>query len=76
MEKVILSDAPLNATPLKVTAENNETNWDLPCLYYKEEYFLYYFGFNRPAFRTFELPKGNLYEIELIDTWNMEIIKL
>lgn len=53
-------------------------NWDVPCLCKEEDnsYFLYYFGFSKPAFRTYELAKGCCYEIELIDTWNMTIHKL
>ena len=48
-------------------------------LFSKEDdksYFLYYFGFFRPSFRTWKLAEGCVYEIELIDTWNMTIEKL
>ena len=39
-------------------------------------WFLYYFGFMRPAFRTWKLPMGGVYELELIDTWDMTVEKL
>ena len=50
----------------------------MPCLCMEEDhsYYLYYFGFFQPAFRTYELPEGCSYEIELIDTWDMTVEKL
>lgn len=64
------------AAPLKITPDNHEANWDVPCLCKEDKsYFLYYFGFFKPAFRTYELPEGNSYEIELIDTWDMTVRK-
>ena len=39
-------------------------------------WFLYYFGFMRPSFRTWKLPEGGVYEIERIDTWEMTVEKL
>ena len=55
----------------------SEANWDVPCLCREDgSYFLYYFGFFKPLFRTYELGKGHRYEIELIDTWNMTVEKL
>lgn len=72
----ILADAPNDIRPLKLTSENHESNWDVPCAYSKEDYFLYYFGFFRPAFRTYNLPIGKRYKIEVIDTWDMTITEL
>ena len=76
--KQIMADTPERVAPLKLTPENHEANWDVPCLCREDDnsYFLYYFGFFRPAFRTYDLPEGCTYEIELIDTWNMTIEKL
>ncbi len=76
--KDIMADVPEGCAPLKLTPENHEANWDVPCLCKESDhsYYLYYFGFFRPAFRTYELPKGCAYEIELIDTWDMAIQKL
>jgi len=36
-------------------------------------YYLYYYGFNRPCRRTFSLPEGNTFAVEVIDTWDMTI---
>lgn len=76
--KTIMEDTPENAAPLKLTPENHEANWDVPCLCTESDngYFLYYFEFFRPAFRTYELPENCKYEVELIDTWDMTIQKL
>lgn len=74
----IMESVPEGAAPLKLTQENHEANWDVPCLCKEDDhsYYLYYFGFFQPAFRTYELSEGFTYEIELIDTWGMEIRKL
>lgn len=74
----IMESVPEGAAPLKLTQENHEANWDVPCLCKEDDhsYYLYYFGFFQPAFRTYELPEGCIYEIELIDTWGMEVRKL
>lgn len=76
--KRVMEDVPEGAAPLKLTPANHEANWDVPCLCKEDDnsYFLYYFGFFKPAFRTYELTDGCAYEIEMIDTWNMTIDKL
>ncbi len=40
------------------------------------EYYLFYFGVDRPASETFHLPTGHAYRIDVIDTWNMTITPL
>lgn len=74
--KDIMAEVPDGAAPVKLTPENNEEYWDCPCLRKGDEYMLYYFGFFRPAFRTYSLPEGKSYRIERIDTWNMTIEEL
>ena len=75
--KQVMEDAPEDAAPLKITPDIHEANWDVPCLCKEDgSYFLYYFGFFQPLFRTYELPEAHTYEIELIDTWNMTVEKL
>lgn len=37
------------------------------------EYYLYYYGANRPLEREFRLPETKKYRAQLIDTWNMSI---
>lgn len=36
-------------------------------------YYLYYFGFSQPRFRSFQLEHGVRYRADVIDTWNMTI---
>jgi len=48
----------------------------LPCGGVPSEYYLFYFGFNPPAFRIFEIPDKNRYKVDIIDTWNMTINEL
>lgn len=36
-------------------------------------YYIYYFGFFRPCAHTFRMPEGTVYQVELIDTWNMTV---
>ncbi|MDO4339324.1 MAG: DUF5605 domain-containing protein [Eubacteriales bacterium] len=74
----IMEQAPSGSAPLKLTPENHQANWDAPCFCREQDksFYLYYFGFSQPSFRSYELPEGCRYEIELIDTWNMSIDKL
>ncbi|MBM7582115.1 hypothetical protein JOD02_000972 [Caldicoprobacter guelmensis] len=37
------------------------------------EYYLIYYGFNRPSFRRFYFDDNTKYKVEIIDTWNMTI---
>ncbi|MCX7657901.1 MAG: DUF5605 domain-containing protein [Oscillospiraceae bacterium] len=37
------------------------------------EYYLIYFGFGRPSYRTFYFDDKNEYSVEIIDTWDMTI---
>ncbi|MBL7201726.1 MAG: DUF5605 domain-containing protein [Anaerolineae bacterium] len=34
-------------------------------------YYLYYFGVRQPGLWTFDLPEGQTYRVEVIDTWEM-----
>lgn len=52
------------------------SDWDVPCAGVKDEYYLYYFGFNQPRFRHFSRKPGIRYSVEVIDTWNMTVEKL
>lgn len=74
--KQILSEVPETASPLNITAENHEENWDSTCIHDGEEFYLYYYGFSRPLYRNYTLPEGKVYKLELIDTWNMTIEEL
>jgi hypothetical protein len=50
--------------------------WDLPCGGVENSYYLFYFGFNQPSFRTFRMPENQAYRVDVIDTWNMKISAL
>jgi len=39
-------------------------------------YYLYYFGEEKPASWTFDLPVFRTYKVDLIDTWNMTVTPL
>ncbi|MDG0809863.1 DUF5605 domain-containing protein [Cohnella rhizosphaerae] len=52
------------------------SDWDVPCAGEKDEYYLYYFGFNQPRFRNFSRKPGTKYNVDVIDTWNMTVERL
>jgi hypothetical protein len=62
----ILEQGPEGLEPLP-------SEWDLPWAGIAGEYYLAYFGFSRPRFRTFALPPGTAYAVDVIDTWNMTV---
>lgn len=65
----ILEDAPFEAEAL-------ERIRDVPTIGVEGRYYLQYFGIHRPAFRMLELPEGQSYYAEIIDTWDMTITAL
>lgn len=50
-----------------------KSEWDVPCAGVPDEYYLYYFGFNQPSFRSFRMKSGIRYKADVIDTWNMTV---
>lgn len=50
--------------------------WDVSCAGVEDEYYLFYFGFNQPAFRAFQLRPGPAFHVEVLDTWNMTVERL
>jgi hypothetical protein len=40
------------------------------------EYYLHYFGVRQPGRWTFDLPEGQSYQVEVIDTWEMTVTPL
>ena len=40
-----------------------------------KDYYIYYYGFNRPSFREFYYDDINEFEVEVIDTWDMTFEK-
>jgi hypothetical protein len=49
------------------------SEWDLPWAGVPNRYYLAYFGLSRPRFRTFAMPPGTAYAVDVIDTWNMTV---
>ena len=52
---------------IPVFEDNDSGEWMPKTVSYE----LHYYGFGRPSFRTFNLPEGETYEIEVIDTYEM-----
>jgi len=50
--------------------------WDVPVGGVTGEYYLFYFGFNQITFRQIDLPEDRLFQVDLIDTWNMTVTAL
>lgn len=51
-------------------------SWDVSCGGVKDQFYLFYFGFFQPSFRTFAMSTCVNYRVELIDTWEMTITPL
>lgn len=50
-----------------------KSEWDVPSAGIQDEYYLFYYGFNQPRYRHFNMKPGIRYKAEVIDTWNMTI---
>jgi hypothetical protein len=74
--KGIVDAAPGAINPIDTSSLGFNPYWDVTVGTIKEDYFLFYFGFNQPTFRTFNLNKENKYKVEVIDTWDMTITEL
>lgn len=51
-------------------------DWDLPVGGVTERWQLAYFGFTQPRRRTFSMPPGIRYRVEVIDTWQMTVTEV
>lgn len=49
------------------------SNWNLSASGSGDDYFLFYMGRHRPAFKEIDLPEAGVYSVEVIDTWAMTI---
>lgn len=38
-----------------------------------EDYYLYYYGNSETSEKTYNLPEGNEYQVDVLDTWNMTV---
>lgn len=62
----ILEDMPSDAAPIEALR-------DAPAMGIPGVYYLQYFGIHRPAYRELPLPEDKQFQIDIIDTWNMQI---
>jgi hypothetical protein len=63
----IMEEGPADGlNPLK-------SEWDAPAAGVQDEYYLFYYGFNQPRYRMYNLKPGIRYKVEVIDTWHMTI---
>ena len=46
---------------------------DIPAWISPGNYYIFYYSFMRPSFRSFYFDDENTYRAEVIDTWNMTI---
>lgn len=69
----IIEAAPGPINPVEKPKEGFNPLWDVTVGTVGEDYYLFYFGFSQPAFRTFNMPEGKKYKVDIIDTWNMTI---
>lgn len=70
--KRIMEEGPEPAKGLKPIV----IAWDVSCIGVENEYYLIYFGFQRPAVRPLQLPEDVSYTVEIIDTWDMTITQI
>ena len=81
---VLIGDSPKRISFLKNILDEGpdsgitpiEYSWDLVCGGIKDKYYLFYFGYNQPKFRTFNLPEDKNFSVDIIDTWGMTIKKM
>ncbi|MBD0382761.1 DUF5605 domain-containing protein [Paenibacillus sedimenti] len=66
LHKIIQEGPTEGLNPLK-------SEWDVPSAGVQDEYYLYYYGFNQPSFRTYTMKPGIRYKVDVIDTWNMSV---
>jgi len=72
----IIEAAPGAINPIDTGSLGFNPYWDVTVGTVKEDYYLFYFGFYQPTFRTFKMPEGKKYKVELIDTWDMTITQM
>lgn len=72
----VLEEAPGAINRVMVNPADPTPYWDVAVGAVEEEYYLFYFGFNQPTFRTFKMGEGKKYKVDIIDTWDMTITEL
>jgi hypothetical protein len=75
--RAILESAPAPIEPVqKPAGALFDPNWDAPCGAVGEEFYIFYFSFCQPSFRTFSMPAGKFYCVDIIDSWEMHITEV
>jgi hypothetical protein len=72
----IIESAPDAVSPVKRPKAGIFGYWDVTVGAVGEDYYLFYFGFCQPTFRTFNMTEGKKYKVDIIDTWDMTITEL
>lgn len=72
----IIEAAPAEINPAAGPETGFNPYWDVTVGTVGTDYYLYYFGFNQPTFRTFKMPAGKTYRVDIIDTWDRTISSL
>jgi hypothetical protein len=70
----ILEEGP--AAGLEPLPREKRTAYGFPCAGSEHHYYLTYFGVHRPARMKFNVPQGEQYAGEVIDTWAMTVTPL
>jgi hypothetical protein len=70
----ILEESP--AAGLEPLPRDKRTAYGFPCAGSEHHYYLTYFGVHRPARMKFNVPQGERYAGEVIDTWAMTVTPL
>ncbi|TDQ33764.1 DUF5605 domain-containing protein [Aureibacillus halotolerans] len=65
----IIDEAPAELEPIV-------DKLGVPTIGKENQYYLYYFGIHRAAYKDFELPEGHSFKVDVIDTWGMTVQSL
>lgn len=66
LEKIMEEGPPYGINPIRMDT-------DIPYGGIENKYYIFYLGFNQPAYRIFKMPTGVKFKVDIIDTWNMTI---
>jgi hypothetical protein len=66
LRKIMEEGPAVGLNPLK-------SEWDVPSAGIADEYYLFYYGFNQPKYRNYNMKPGIRYKVDVIDTWNMNV---
>ncbi|MGD6749719.1 DUF5605 domain-containing protein [Streptomyces sp. BH105] len=70
--RTILDQTPSDAAGI----DPLPSDFDVPMGGVEGRYYLAYFGVQQPRIRTFNLPEGKRFRVDVIDTWNMTVTEV